>query len=785
MQIIQNTSTYRMNALTYFTEAAQSAKSGLTLAAALIAVAATLPALAQEEDADRYATSSLLEEVIVTARKRDESAQHVPLSVTAYASDQLEALKIRDLQNLSVAMPNVAMDDIATFRTVANFSIRGLGINSSIPSIDPTVGVFVDGVYMGQNAGIVIDMFDIQSVEVLRGPQGTLFGRNVTGGAVLINTKRPGDEFEFSARVAVDGNPNGDGGLNTYVMASINSPIGETASFRLSAYNNTDDGWFVNKFNGKDFGAADTTIIRPVLAFHPNDKTEIFLRWEHMESDGQGAASQSHTNGSGIPNFWGNSDRDSFDISIDNEGFYELETDFVSVEINHDVNFGDGTITNIFGWREYTSKGESDIDAAPVWLFHAPFNNNSKQVSNELRFNGRFDKSHVTAGVFWFTNEVNYHERRNLVDIFLLGVAPVPGISPFVRQNGGGDYEVDSIAVFGTVDHEINDAWTFTGGIRYTSEDKSAKIASLVRNTSLFPNLNDCNVTQGTCPFDFIDDDSWSAVSGKLGFTYAVADDRRVYAHWSRSQRSGGYNLRNTAIDTVNLGPGPFDEETVDAIEFGYKSELGGRGRFNLAVFFSEIDDMQRELNLADPFAGVVQVIKNTADAEIFGLELDGVFALGESTVLLASLGYIDPKYTAIKFDLNGDGALDGKDKALDLPRAAKLTYSIGLTHDMDVGDWGFMTARINYAHRDESAYTDNNLGFILEQNILDAGLDFQSASGQWTFSLYGRNLGNEVKHGGDTQLPPTLVSPLLPLGGTFSPLAKGRIVGFEVTYNH
>jgi iron complex outermembrane receptor protein len=136
------------------------------------------------------------------------------------------------------------MDDAA--RAVANFSIRGLGINSSIPSIDPTVGVFIDGVYIGQNAGVVVDMFDIASIEVLRGPQGILFGRNVTGGAVLINSKRPTEEVEISARVAIDGNPNGDGGLSTYYMGAISGPLGEKSGFRLSAYHSDDDGWFTN-----------------------------------------------------------------------------------------------------------------------------------------------------------------------------------------------------------------------------------------------------------------------------------------------------------------------------------------------------------------------------------------------------------------------------------------------------------------------------------------------------------------------------------------------------------
>ncbi len=717
-------------------------------------------------------TASMLEEVIVTSRKREEPLQDVPLSVSAYNSQQIEALKVRDLGNLTVGMPNVSMDDIGTTPGTANFSIRGLGINSSIPSIDPTVGVFIDGVYIGQNAGVVVDMFDIQSIEVLRGPQGTLFGRNVTGGAVLINTKRPTDELAFSVRAAIDGNPNGDGGWNKYAMASISGPLGEQAGFRLSVYQNSDDGWFVNQFDGEDFGESDTTIFRPVLSWNPSENVRISLRWEHLESDGDGPAGQSHTNGLGIPGFFGNFDRDSFDFSIDNRGFFDIETDFVTAEANWDVAFGDGTITNIFGWREYISSGESDIDSSPQWMFHAPFWSNAEQYSNELRYNGRFGYANVTVGAYWFTNEVNYHERRNL-----LGIA-TGGVAPALTQDGGGNYWVDSLAAFASVDYDLNEDWTLNTGIRYTSEDKKAEIASLVRNIN-----KPCNVVVGaTCPFDFRDDDSWNAWSGKLGATYDIAGDKRIYGHWSRSQRSGGYNLRNTAIDTVNFGPGPFDEETVDNFELGYKSELTGGGRFNVAVFYNQISDMQREVNLADPIAGVVQVIKNTADAEILGFELDGTFALGNNTVLMASLGYIDPSYDKVIFDLNGDGTINDADKDLELPRAAEWTYSIGLVNDIELGGWGYLSSRINYAFRDDAFYTDNNLGYFLSQKMLDAGLDFRTGK-HWVVSLYGRNLLNEVNHGGDTQLPAVLGP--VPLGGTFSPLSKGRVVGLEVTFDY
>jgi len=744
----------------------------LLSATALIAIGASQSLIAQEADEATSTSSALLEEVVVTARKREESAQDVPIMVTAYSSNQLEALKIRDLSNLSVGIPNVAMDDIGTFKTVANFSIRGLGINSSIPSIDPTVGVFVDGVYMGQNAGMVIDMFDIESIEVLRGPQGTLFGRNVTGGAILINTKGPTDELEYSARAALDGNPNGDGGLNRYIMGSVSGPLGDNFGFRLSIYNNTDDGWFVNLFDGKNFGKANTTIFRPVLQWNPNDDVQVVLRYERTESDGDGPAAQSHTNGRGIPGFWVNFERDSFDFSIDERGFYDFTTDFLTLQVDWDVNFGDGTITNIFGWRKFESSLLSDIDASPQWLFHAPAWNNSEQFSNELRFNGDFGETNVTAGFFWFTNEVNYHERRNL-----LGIA-TGGVAPALTQDGGGDYNVDSIAVFSAFDYAINDAWSLIGGIRYTYEEKAVKIASLSRNVN-----SPCNITKGTCPFDFIDDDSWSAFSGKLGFAYAISDEKRLYAHWSRSQRSGGYNLRNTATDTVNFGPGPFDQETVDNFEFGFKSELGGRGRINAAVFYNKISDMQREVGLTSPISGVIQLIRNTADAEIFGFEFDGTFLLGEGTLLMTSIGWINPQYTNVKFDLNGDGVVDAKDEDLKLPRAAEVTASIGITHDTELGDWGYMTWRASYAYRDNSFTTDNNLGRILEQDIVDAGIDFHTASRRWTFSLYGRNLANSVKIGTDTQLPPKLGP--VPLGGTFGTLARGAVVGVEVTFNN
>ena len=709
----------------------------------------------------------MIEEVVVTARKREETVFDVPLSVSALGAGEIEARKIRGLTDLAVSLPNVALDEVGTARGIANFSMRGLGINSSIPSIDPTVGVFVDGVYLGTNNGVAFDLFDLESIQVLRGPQGILFGRNVTGGAILVNTRKPGDEFEARVRTALDGG--GDGGLNKYLMGSMSGPVSDTLSVGVTGYYNDDDGWFENKLTGDDFGALEQIMFRPVVVWKPGENLELVLRYQYLENEGDGSASQAHTNGLGIDGSPVNFDRDSHDFSIDEEGFLDVKTHFVTAEMSLNVG-NNGVITNIFGYRNSESAFLSDIDSQPVSLFHGTGITESEQVSNELRYNGVFaGRFNLTAGIYYFNNDIDYYERRNLLGLL------TPDGSPALTQDGGGEYNVETIGVFAAVDYDLSESVTLSAGLRYTSEEKEADIASLVRNVN-----SPCNVLDGTCPFDFTDSEDWKNWSPKLGMIYHFSDTARIYAHWTRGFRSGGYNLRNTAIDTVNLGPGPFDEETVDSYEIGFKFSFG-QGYLNGALFFNDIEDMQREVNLSDPFSGVVQVIKNTADAEILGIELDGAVNLTEDLQATASAGWLDADYTKVSFDLNSDGVIDGRDKDLDLPRAAEWTWSLGFRHRLQVGDWGHIASRVSYSYRDKSSFTDNNLGYILSQKILDASLDFHSENERWVFSVYGKNLLNEVKHGGDSLLP-TMLGPV-PLGGAYGALAKGRVIGGEVTF--
>jgi iron complex outermembrane receptor protein len=750
-----------------------------------LALTSGLAPAAQAQESARRGSSALLEEVVVTARKREEGLQDVPLSVSAFNAEQIEALKVRDLFNLAVGMPNVALDDVGTIRGTQNFSIRGLGINSSIPGIDPTVGVFINQVYLGSTVGVIFDTFDLSSIEVLRGPQGTLFGRNVTGGAVLLNWQKPGDELDANAKVAADTGE--DGGWNTYYMGAIGGPVTDSVGARMVLYYNDDEGWFENEFDGNDVGEVEQTMVRPTLSWTPTDDLELILRYEYTDIEGDGPVSQSHCNGlepdigdAACPQYfdgqsplqpvnYGVPDRNSHDIAYDEVGSQDVETHYLAFETNWAIAFGDGVITNVFGWRDSEQESLSDIDGQPVSIFHAPAALDTEQWSNELRYTGTFrDKATITTGLYYFTNEFNYDETR------LLGAFLTEDGSPFATFSGGGNLDVDTYAAFAAMDYDLTDLWTLNLGIRYTYEEKDVEIRTLPDTQN-----DPCSVIDGTCDLDFEDDEDWDSWAPKVGATYNLSDDARIYAHWTRAYRSGGYNMRNTSEDP-NDSPGPFDEERVDNYEIGYKSSFP-RGRLNAAVFYNEVSDMQRELNKPGPI-GVIQLIQNTADATIIGLELDGTFAITEELLAYASLGYIDAEYDDVNVDLNEDGVIDGKDEDLDLPRAPEWTYTIGLNHELELGQWGYMASRISYAYRDEVAFTDSNLGYILDQDIVDAGLDFYSNDGHWVFSLYGKNLLDEVKHGGDTQLPASLQG--IPWGGTFSPLAKGRVYGAEVRYN-
>ena len=764
-------------------------KSILSSASALALVAAFAPSHTVSAQERQSTIDSLVEEIVVTATKKTdaENVQDVPIAITAFNDRTLEALKVRTLENLSFSTPNVSLDEIGTSRGTANFAIRGLGVNSSIPSIDPTVGVFVDGVYLGLNSGVVFDIFDLDSIEVLRGPQGILFGRNTTGGAILINTGNPTDEFEAKVRAAYEGPvDSGRGGGNKFIQGTVSGPLVEgKLNGKVGFYYNGDSGYFRNLATGENHGEADTFIGRGALEFLPSDTVRFLAKFEYFDSDGDGPAAQNR----------GLFERDSFDLSIDNTGSYSSEVFNFSLRTDIDVEFGNGQITNIFGYRDSDGTTSGDIDSTPLFIFHSDTELAQDQISNELRYNGTFDRINLTTGLYYFEQDVAYTETRDLPTVVPIGFS------------GGGSQEHTVFGAFASVDYALTDSVTFTAGLRYSKEDKDGGVTFVV------PRVTPCSVVQGSCPTDpangFTDDISFENFSPKLGITYDLNDNSLLYTSWSRGYRSGGFNFRITnpaafAAQVAQTGQPTFDEEKVDNYEIGGKfTSPDGRGTLNLAAFYTDISNFQREVNVASAGAGVSQFILNTAEASILGFEAEGRYKISDNLLLTANVGLIDAEYDDVIFDISGDGVVTEADLALDVPRVPEATYGFGIIHEMDLGGAGRLVSRSNFQHRDRFAYTDNNFGFVQAADILDANITWETPYEGVAVSIYGRNLLDEVQVGGDTQLPfggalsaavpgsqnlangvnaPFDVNPA---AGTFSPLKKGRILGVELTIRY
>ncbi len=694
-------------------------------------------------------------EIVVTGDKRGESyAQDLPIALNVFGADELRARNFEDLQSLSFAIPNVQFEDIGTGRGVANFSIRGVGINSSIASVDPAVGLFVDGMYVGLNAGAITDTFDIEAVEVLRGPQGVLYGRNVTGGAVLLRTRDPSESFEARGRVALET------GRNVIADASMSGPLAPGLLYgRLAVLHSDDAGWFENRRDGSQFGANTTYVIRASLRLTPSPRFDATLRVEQGFADGDGPAGQNHALFS----------RDSFDFSIDNPGYAQTDWEQAILEANWRVAFGDGVITSISAWRDVEMGWAADIDSTPNFVFHTRILNLHTQRSQELRYAGAFGAFDVTAGAYFLNQELKYFDERNF---------PLTA-----RRVGGGVGDFTTWAAFANADWRANDALTLSAGLRYTREEKDSHISRVRANNGAIVGLlgqQGGDLDARTLNFaDATLSQNWDDLSPRVALQWRPSPQTNIYATWSRAFRSGGANFRTTTLGTP---PQTYDEERQATVEIGWKQDLlYNHLRLNVALFENRIDDMQRETNLPDPISGVQQIVLNAGDAVIRGGEIEVRLAVTPNLSISAQAGYLDGAYDRVTADLNGDLLVNEADRALEIPRLAPWTYGASVDYEQPFGP-GVASLRVAYNHRDQAFYNDTNLGQLAEADMVDANFAWEHGSGHWLVALYGENLLDEPTWGGDTILPSSTAFGFS--GGarpTFSPMNKGRVFGAEL----
>ena len=484
-------------------------------------------------------------------------------------------------------------------------------------------------------------------------------------------------------------------------------------------------------------GAESTWVLRPVVTWRPTAQWDVTAIYERGDSDGDGPPTQNRFRFSG------------FDFVNDEPGFSKVEWQHLVVEANRRVALGDGRITNVAGWREVWHQSLADIDATTEPVFHLFAFTEQRQVSNELRYSGWLRPAwEATLGVYIFSQDILYRERR------IIRATWGPSF--------GGDLEHVTGGVFLNNDIALGERWTLTLGARRTFEEKDVEVAT--------PGRSVCDAVSHRCEYDFADGDSWRNVTPKVALQVWPGSRTLLYGQYTKGFRSGGYNLRNTSPVAP---PGPFDEEEQDSFEVGMKSEFAeGSVRLNLAAFHNRLYGLQRQVTRADVATGGVQITANTADATIAGVEADAVAVLGDAWTLGTFIGYADGAYDAVRYDLNRDGTTVG-DEDLDLPRLANLTYGLDARYGRRFAGLGRLSVRLAIAHRDDSEISVDNSGVLDGGDILDASIAF-SPSDSLTFTLYGRNLLNEVLRRSDFDLTGLVDS-------TYSPLKEGRIIGLEV----
>ena len=680
-------------------------------------------------------TTAIVEEVLVTARKRAdlESIQDVPLAVSAFSGDQIEAMQAADLTDITANVPNATAYSSATFPGYVNFFIRGMGVSGTVLSDDPAVGVFVDGVYQGVSAGIVFDSFDLEAVEVLRGPQGTLFGRNVTGGAALLRTRRPTEEF--SGRVRVMGGNDG----NLQAAASINGPLVEGRLLgKIAVFHSQLSDWMDNPA-GKaagfdDLGEVDQQVVRAAFTWLGSDTFTADLRFEYGQSEEDPLPIWAVDNTrllrvQPIPGVSEAGARDGNDPIANGVNEHPLDADWISasVELNWDLPVG--SLKSITALRDLEQKDlTQDFDGSVVAIFDV---NNTfieqDQFSQELIYNARLtDSVDLTAGFFYFDQDFTYGERR-----FGALFAAAGGS---LSAHSVTDHQV--VGLFAQADFALSEQWVLTLGGRQSWEEKDARIGQFAGSPSC---TGFVSTNPRECDFNFAGDDDWSNFTYKAGIQFLASENAQLYGSYTRGFRSGGYNIRQNA----GVVPGPYDEETVDAFEVGAKADLAeGRARINLSLFLNDYDDLQRTVVGTDGF----QTVSNAAEASIKGIELETSWLIADGLLLQANMGYLDAE---LQDFVNPRGGADGAPRVIDgtrLPFIPEWQRELHLTYGIPVGA-GNLTLRGSYRYVGDVHSTDDNLGFRgSSYEEYDASLAYSPASGNWRISAFGKNLTDNIE---------------------------------------
>ena len=553
----------------------------LGLSALLLGAAA--PAAAQDED-DLEARYGVLEEVVSTARKREEPLQETPVASTVLSGERLDRAFAPNLAAMPFLAPNVNLSN-GLLTSVLYPSIRGYTLTDVDSTFDPPVAIMVNGIYYSRPIMNNLDMFDVEQLEILRGPQGTLFGRNTAAGAIQLRTKRPTDEYATSGKLTL-----GSYGTRN-VRAAVNVPLVEgRVNARLAAYSLNSDGWYKSAITGsssqRKLGKEDKLSVRPTLQFILSDAMELTLIGEYHRDSSHIKPQKNYSGPArslcgnhgycGVP-FDQGGKRDDYQADIIEPGFVDVEIISITKEFNWDIE--KGTVTWLSNFRDTDELWVYDADGVGAYdMFLVDRRQPHQQWSTELRFaSDGFDRIDFIGGLFYFHQEYDLERRTGIGSDRLSPPNPNAFVIPLFSVTG---QEHDAWSVFGELNYDLTEQLTVTVGGRYTDEKKDF----YQRTFAVYPN---------TGPRRDISE-SWSDAGPKFGLRYQVNPEIMAYASYQKGFKSGGFQ-RPLWADR-HLRSRSFDPEEVNGYELGAE---GGPVRQSgcaptFALFLTQIDGLQR-----------------------------------------------------------------------------------------------------------------------------------------------------------------------------------------------
>jgi iron complex outermembrane receptor protein len=746
----------------------------ISASSALLAIPSLLAGTALAQTPTPAATTEseaeTLESIVVTARRRAESLQDTPVAVTALSAAALERQQIVSTTDLDKVAPNIQFHSYGTLtgnNSAAQVFIRGIGQSDATPAVDPGVGVYIDDVYMGRAVGAAMEFRDIASVQILRGPQGTLFGRNTIGGAVLLTTNEPGTDAGNSVRVGL-----GEDNLRE-AYGAFDLPLGDVWSARVAAGMRQRDGYVTRVSDGKDLGDEDMRTAQVALRWKPSDAFTLTLRGDYTEEDENGSpfVFRSMNEGAtfvgaasiaaGCPNILdpfpppllvgpladprcGNDAQALGEFR--NGGTYPasstLENSGVSLVANWKVN-DTLSLKSITSDRRLEWTGTRDADNTPLLILHTNYTSESKQFSQELQAVVDADRLDGVVGVYYFDE-----------DSFDRLLVPLgnPGTS-YDTQRVSMDTKAK--AAFTEWTFKFTDAFSATAGIRYTEEDKGlqaimfnvapATAAEPAAPTALCP-FAGAPPTQTNCLFLTTNRFAreFSATTKSASAQYRFNERVMTYVSWSEGFKSGGFNQRYNAAPPGNA-PISFGAETAESFELGLKLDPLDTLRINIAAFSTDYDDIQMTYRL-----GVVPLLFNAGVASIDGGELELEFAPTEDFRLDATIGYLDAKFDSITapppfgpVSPTATATLSSR-----LPFTPEIQAHLGMSYTFHPGSNWSLTPRVDWSHTAEQFFDAGNSAEIAQNEAIDllsASVTLSSDDDKWRFVLGASNLTDEV----------------------------------------